>query len=182
MPALRKVRPRKSRRRANPTANKPSLFTVLRNAAMGGFAGLLATAPMTLVMNRLHRSLPAKDQQAIPPSRITAALESAVTSGTKPSHEQHQTLTMVAHYGYGAAMGSLFGAAATKWIRPTASTGVLFGLGVWAASYLAFLPAAGLHEPATEESPGRNEMMIAAHVVWGAILGEIIRQAWRDDT
>jgi uncharacterized membrane protein YagU involved in acid resistance len=51
--------------------------------------------------------------------------------------------------------------------------GALFGVGVWAASYLGWLPAAGILRPATREPAGRNAMMIASHAVWGASLAVI---------
>ena len=57
-------------------------------------------------------------------------------------------------------------------LGPIAS-GVGYGLAVWAGSYLGFLPALGLHPPATRESPGRNVMNIGAHLVWGATLGAV---------
>jgi len=56
------------------------------------------------------------------------------------------------------------------------SNGVTYGLGVWASSYLGWLPAAGLHPPAHGESGGRNGMNIGAHVVWGAVLGLLTEQ------
>jgi len=58
--------------------------------------------------------------------------------------------------------------------------GVGFGLLVWAGSYLGLLPAVGLHRPATRESARRNGMMIASHVVWGAVLGAMVEMT-RDE-
>jgi len=52
--------------------------------------------------------------------------------------------------------------------------GIVFGLGVWAASYLAWLPALGILPPATEAPPRRNAVMIAAHIVWGAAAGLLL--------
>lgn len=42
---------------------------------------------------------------------------------------------------------------------------------VWSGSYLGLLPALNILPPATEHPPGRNALMIAAHVVWGSVLG-----------
>jgi putative membrane protein len=51
--------------------------------------------------------------------------------------------------------------------------GIGFGLLVWAGSYLGLLPALGLLSPATQHAPQRNLLMIAAHLVWGAVLGAV---------
>ncbi|MCE9552211.1 MAG: DUF1440 domain-containing protein [Planctomycetes bacterium] len=131
-------------------------------------------------MSRLHRNLPRHQRYPLPPSRITATLENAADVDHHLSNEQHQVLTLVAHYGYGSAMGILYGAASARFFRANMFTGALFGLGVWAGSYLGLLPATGLHKPATEEPADRNELMIASHLVWGAVTGEITRQGFED--
>src|SRR6188508_239336 len=50
---------------------------------------------------------------------------------------------------------------------PRAAEGALYGVGVWGASYLGLLPGAGLYPAATDESAGRNALMISAHLIWG---------------
>jgi hypothetical protein len=45
-----------------------------------------------------------------------------------------------------------------------------YGLGVWAVSYLGYLPALGIRKSAKEDTPQRSAMMIVAHLVWGAAL------------
>jgi hypothetical protein len=56
-------------------------------------------------------------------------------------------------------------------------------MGVWASSYLGWLPAAGLHPPAQREAAGRTAMTVGAHVVWGAVLGLLTDQlAGRPDS
>ncbi|MDB5294329.1 MAG: hypothetical protein JWO31_312, partial [Phycisphaerales bacterium] len=76
-----------------------------------------------------------------------------------------------AHFAFGAAAGAAYAATAGRLPGPPAVKGSAFGVGVWAASYLGWLPAVGLLPPATEESARRNLIMIGAHVVWGAAAG-----------
>jgi putative membrane protein len=146
---------------------------------VGSAAGLIATLPMTLAMVALHRRLPRRHQQPLPPSRIVAKATN-VAQMDRLSNRQHQVVTTIAHFGYGAAMGSLFGALTAAGPRPRPLTGTLFGLGVWAGSYLGLMPATGLHEPATDEPAERNMMMIVSHVVWGAVAGELTRWGTRE--
>jgi putative membrane protein len=81
--------------------------------------------------------------------------------------------TTVAHFGYGAMMGLLYAPFAKKLPLPAIVKGLLFGLLVWAASYLGLLPLLGLSESAPTEPTGRNLLMIAAHLIWGASTGAV---------
>jgi putative membrane protein len=48
--------------------------------------------------------------------------------------------------------------------------GVIFGVVVWAGSYLGLLPLIGISESAHKEPVRMNLMMIAAHLVWGSAM------------
>ena len=84
---------------------------------------------------------------------------------------QRDAATVAAHFGYGTAMGGIYGALADHVPGPRAVSGIGWGLFVWAASYLGLLPALNLHEPATRHPRRRNILMIIAHIIWGATLG-----------
>jgi len=145
----------------------------MSHMAAGAAAGLAATVPMTAAMKLAQRALPPHQRHPLPPRRIT--LRALRKAGLRPhvhlDESQRHGLTLAAHYGYGTAAGAAFGLLAPRHTREAISAGVGYGLLVWAASYLGLMPALDLHPPATRESLGRNAMMIAAHVVWGAALG-----------
>ena len=138
----------------------------------GAIAGCLATVPMTLVMELLHRQLPASERYPLPPSEILTATEQLGLGG-KLQPPAHTAATLVAHFGYGALTGALYGLLARRITLPWLLTGVGFGMLVWAGSYLGVLPALGILSPATEHPARRNALMVAAHAVWGAALGAI---------
>jgi hypothetical protein len=138
--------------------------------AAGAAAGVLATLPMTVFMTTVHRRLPPGERDPLPPAKITARLEEKAGVDDDLTERQHTALTLVNHFGYGGLCGAVYGLAAQR-VPAGVSTGVAFGLAVWAASYLGFLPPLGLHERATHEPVRRNAMMIGAHVVFGAALG-----------
>ena len=69
----------------------------------------------------------------------------------------------------GAVVGAV-GAVARYLPLGPVGNGVAYGLAVWAGSYLGWLAAVGVLPPATHEPAGKNAVMIAAHVVWGATL------------
>jgi putative membrane protein len=57
-----------------------------------------------------------------------------------------------------------------------ASIGSLYGLLVWTASYLGWLPAVGILAPATRHPARRNALMIVAHLIWSATLGLLVER------
>src|ERR1051325_4161512 len=70
------------------------------------------------------------------------------------------------HLGYGTTSGMLYAA-----MRPRGGSalldGTLLGLGVWAAGYLGWLPAAGLMPPITEHEPKQIVVPIVQHALFG---------------
>ena len=141
----------------------------------GAVAGLVATAPMTMVMLLLHRLLPAWEQYPLEPRRITTRLARRVGLDEMVDDESAATAaTAAAHFGYGAAAGALFPPLAGWLPVPTVAAGLAYGLAVWAGSYLGLIPALGLLSPATEHPRRRNLLMIIAHLVWGGALGLLV--------
>ena len=139
---------------------------------VGGLAGLAATVPMTMAMTRIHRRLPWQQRYALPPRIITDRISdrAPVPATLLPSKGPERALA--AHFLFGGATGSAYGLlTSTTSLKPTVTSGVMYGLGIWTISYLGWVPAANLMPPATRQPRERNAMMIAAHIVWGAALG-----------
>ena len=151
----------------------------LRSPAGGALAGLAATAPMTLVMEVLHRQLPRHERHALPPRTITMRVARRTGQHHRLDQDQRLGATLAAHFAYGAAAGGLYAPIAQSLHLPAVPGGIGFGLLVWLVSYLGWLPAVGLFPPPAEESPRRSAVMIAAHMVWGAALGALLQTASR---
>lgn len=139
---------------------------------LGALAGIAGTVAMTAAMRALHRRLPGHERYPLPPREII--------EGTAPEHAleeaDRQELTLAAHFGYGAATGALYAV-----IRPRegALAGALYGVLVWAGSYLGWVPGARILQPATRHPWRRNGLMIAAHLVWGATTALSLRELER---
>ena len=140
----------------------------------GAAAGLVATLPMTAAMVAMHGELPARERQPLPPRRIT--MRAAGKAGVREHLDEPQrtAATLVAHFGYGTAVGSMLGALAPRGAAKAAAAGATFGLVVWAVSYLGLMPAMGLYPSATRDTARRNLLMIIAHLVWGGTAGVLI--------
>jgi uncharacterized membrane protein YagU involved in acid resistance len=142
--------------------------------AASAVSGLAATAPMTAAMNLMHRGLPERQRYSLPPHLISMRLAHAAGVHAKLNRGQRHALTLVNHYAYGTAAGSLFGLIAPRERGAAVTAGITYGLFVWAGSYLGLLPVLGILTPATKHPARRNALMILAHVVWGATLGLLV--------
>lgn len=147
---------------------------MVKGIVQGALSGLAATAPMTGAMLWGHRKLPWRERYPLPPKQITMTLAREAGIAEKLNHEEQTALTAAAHFGYGATMGAMYAVVCGR-ERAGALTGVLFGATVWAGSYLGLLPALGILARATSHPLRRNLLMIGAHFVWGAALGESLR-------
>jgi hypothetical protein len=147
----------------------------------GTIAGLLATGPMTLAMNAMYRELPPQEQEPLPPRQITENVAASVGVDLGPNAETHEAATLAAHFGYGATVGALYGPLAGATRLPRVAEGMLYGAAIWGGSYFGLLPGTGLYRSAKDEAPGRNALMLTAHLVWGASLGLIMGALVRDD-
>lgn len=92
--------------------------------------------------------------------------------GPKITRGQKFKLTVLSHFGYGGAVGALY-PVATSWIPgPAILKGVGYGLTVWGASYVGWLPAAGILRLATKHPVRRMALTIGSHLLFGIVLAQ----------
>jgi len=135
---------------------------------IGAIAGIAATVAMTAAMQRMYRLLSAGEQYPLPPREITQR-----TVPFLQNEDAIKDASIVSHAAYGAAAGALVGASA-----PDAGPlrGAIAGAAVWAASYFGWIPAAAILTPAHHHPASRNALMIAAHLLWGAVSAQAVRE------
>lgn len=148
----------------------------MKRILLGSIIGCVATLPMTVVLILLQRQLPLWERFAFPPFKVSMEASKIIGIKRAMGPAQRLGLTLAAHFGFGAAAGALYGLLADKLPRPPALWGALYGIFVWAASYFGWLPLTGLYRPPTQESPRRQAMMAAGHLVWGPIVGVLFDQ------
>ena len=153
-------------------------FSLSRSIARGAATGLVATTTMTAGMFVLQK---AGLLGRMPPRLLTERTLAKLGLRRKTSRPLRMVLTALAHYGFGATMGSIFevgkSALVTRHGRAEdaaiVGSGVAFGTLVWAASYMGWIPAAGLMPRPSRDRPGRPTSMVLAHWIFGATLGGI---------
>jgi uncharacterized membrane protein YagU involved in acid resistance len=132
----------------------------------GAAAGLAATIAMTAFMMAAHRCcLPRTQRNPLPPRLITDFFQDRSTPASRETIGKADAYLL--HFLFGGAMGALYGLIR---VRGTTVEGSSYGLVVWAASYLGWVPAIGALPPAHKQPRERTLLMIAAHIVWGASL------------
>ena len=126
------------------------------------------------------RLLPYRQQYPLAPRLITEEIVERVGVEDHLHENEMVGLTTIAHFGYGALFGAVYGLFDNRLPVPASLQGALAGLAVWTGSYLGWLPAAGILRPATQHPWRRNLLMIVAHIVWGVTLGEFVRRLTRN--
>ncbi|HEX2979012.1 MAG TPA: DUF1440 domain-containing protein [Anaerolineaceae bacterium] len=126
----------------------------------------------------MQRLLPKAKQEQLPPEEITMELSRRIGVNEHIDKKPERAIaTWISHFGYGAGIGSLYPLLARRVSAPVYVKGMLFGLIVWAGSYLGWVPAANVLPPATEHSWQRNTLMISAHLLWGSLIGLFVALA-----
>ena len=144
---------------------------MLGRMLMGAAAGTAATIPMTAYWEYMHTRLPGEPPRPLPPREIVEAMAVKAGVSRELSERDIQNLALAAHVGYGALTGALFALTPSLDPAKSAAAGALFGLGVWTASYLGWLPASGLRQPIKYDPVARTGLLIGGHLVWGVALG-----------
>ena len=144
---------------------------IARGAVIGAVAGTVATLAMSVLMVLGQRAgLLGK----MPPRRVSEKAQEV--AGISLPDPLTDALAAILHVALGAGAGAGYGAtrAVTKSPLPGAAEGAVFGLAFWAANYIGVAPALGILPPPDRDKPGRPPVMIAAHLVFGSVLGTIV--------
>ncbi|HMQ29394.1 MAG TPA: MBL fold metallo-hydrolase [Chloroflexaceae bacterium] len=168
--------PRRGRYSPRAAAPGPEARRAWPRVAAGALAGLAATGPMTAVMLALAVLRAGDGRDPFPPRQVMEGVAGRLGLWQRAGEAQRAALTLAGHFGYGAAMGTLYGARDREPIPAGPLGGAAYGLLVWAASYAGWLPALGIVQPPWREPRGRTLQLLASHLVWGATLGWLARR------
>jgi hypothetical protein len=153
-------------------------ITPVGAVACGIAAGVVGTACMTAVQEvmarrrRAHASTAAENGHADPwakapaPAQLARRVVEGVLQREVPA-ERIPLLTNAVHWGYGTAMGGLYGLVEGSLRPQPAVHGPIFGLGVWASSYASLVPL-GLYEPPWHYKPSSIAKDISYHLAYGS--------------
>jgi hypothetical protein len=142
----------------------------------GALAGAAATIPMSALM---YAAKKAGLMGEYPPEII--AEKSLDTAGIRSGEDVNDAAATAAHLGFGASAGALFGVLHRRMELPVLPVvqGIGYGLLVYAVSYNGWIPALHIMPEPEHDRPGRQPSMVAAHVVYGAVLGALVARRQR---
>ncbi|HEY7908511.1 MAG TPA: DUF6789 family protein [Thermomicrobiales bacterium] len=138
----------------------------------GALGGVVGTAGMSAFMLAAGKAGLMGEH---PPDTIAGAALDAV--GVQQQDEEAlDALAILLHFGFGVSCGTLFGLLHRRlpFRVPAALHGMVFASIIWVTSYQGWIPALGIMPPASEDRPDRPRVMLLAHLVYGAILGNIV--------
>ena len=137
----------------------------------GAAAGAVATAGMSALMLAAGRAGLVGRQ---PPEAIVRRAGALTT--VEPRGRLADALAVVAHLGFGVGTGAAYA------LLPRSGQPVLRGMAVgevvYAVSYAGWVPALGALPHASRDRTTRQAVMVAAHLVYGAVLGAL-DDRWR---
>jgi len=147
---------------------------------VAGFAGTAAMTAWQELSARL-RSDGAPEEQGLqqPPEDPWASASAPAKVGRRiiegVFHRQLPAnriglLTNAMHWSYGTGWGAAYGLIQGTWPGGAIRSGLLFGTGVWAMSYVTMVPM-GLYELPWRYSPGDLGLDLSYHLAYGAGVG-----------
>jgi putative membrane protein len=156
------------------------------NAFQGVGAGLVASWVKALSERRLQAAAerilppsPAEKQEVgadpsgrpenMPPA-VLVGRAAAALGRRSPTDRQRVRAQQVIHYGFGAALGGAYLAAASRWPAVTRGRGALAGLAAYAATHGTLLPALGVQQPPWRLAPAAVVWESTSHAVFGTAL------------
>jgi hypothetical protein len=143
------------------------------SGALAGMAGGLAGAfVMGLASSRLSKLLGANGQGGGPDATVLAAER---LLGRKLTPQERPIASQLMHYGFGAAMGALYGAARAAGCARGAGAGLGFGAAVYLGAHGMAVPRLGLAESPLDVPLPNEAAELAAHLVYGAVTDGVRR-------
>ena len=91
--------------------------------------------------------------------------------GEEPSRERGARLGKAVHWGYGLAMGALFGLLERRLPDHDLSTGLGYGAALWLLGDELAVPMLGLAKGPTAHPPRVHAQALGAHLVYGLATG-----------
>jgi hypothetical protein len=155
----------------------------MRSATLAGavvrglVAGVAGTGAMTAAQELSARLRPKDEgqsgsgdpwEEAPAPAQAAKCVLEAVF-GRRVSPSRIELLTQTTHWLYGVGWGVIYALAQRTVVAQPSRHGLVFGAGVWAASYLQLVPM-GIYEPPWRYAAGELALDASYHLVYGTFV------------
>jgi uncharacterized membrane protein YagU involved in acid resistance len=147
------------------THSRPS---VERGIIAGLVGGVLGAGAMSLAHHLMPRpSTPAREGEDATLKAADALMRRL--AGRSLPESQRPLASELVHYGFGAAVGALYGGVAALTPRATLAWGTLFGAAVWLGAHVITVPALGLAASPARRPPAEEAPELGMHLLYGAV-------------
>ncbi len=161
------------------SGRRPALAGVVGGLVGGLIGAAVMSAGYTMITTILGREpAPAATQEEDATVKIADRL-SQIVRGRALAEGDNPAAGNVVHYGFGAAMGLLYGAAAIAVPAVTVGAGAGFGAAVWLGAHAIVVPALGLARPPLQQPPSKEAIEFVLHIAYGITVGLVRRGAVR---
>jgi putative membrane protein len=142
--------------------------------AGGLLGGLAGAGAMSAAHTLVAPPRPTEAEEPDATVKVADRLSRAVRRRPLARAEEPAAATAV-HYGFGAAMGALYGALTTMAPGLAASGGLGFGAAVWLGAHATVVPALGLARSPLRRPAGQEALELGLHLLYG-VTTEVIRR------
>ena len=116
--------------------------------------------------------------EGINATEIAAQRAATHTIERRLTRDELAVAAPLVHYGFGAAMGALYGGLAEMMPAVRACAGTGYGTAVWVGADEIAMPLLGLADPEADRPAEMHAQAFASHLVYGLTL-ELVRRALR---
>ncbi len=150
----------------------------MKRYALGGFAGLIATLLMTVIIAIARRLGLLRTP---PPEQITANATRHADASPDKGTPGWTAGWLTAHFSFRTGWGVITASVIRVLPRSSLAGGAILGIFIWLINYCGILPALHLYPPPQDDTRTRRLVMIVAHLVYGISLVRIIRRLFGAD-
>lgn len=152
------------------------------DALAGTAGGLAGGAAMTLLITQVAPRVAPQAMLPPTPAPVQGVRWAEQASGHPAalSSNQEKAAGLVGHAVFSAGAGAAYGLARAR-LAPVAAlpapmTGVVFGLGLWAATFQGALPAVGVMRRTTQHRPERWPAPLMGHSLFGLVTAVVFEK------
>jgi putative membrane protein len=144
--------------------HKDDVWLNMMAGAIGGLLGSWTMNQFQAAISKLQSRQPAQEE---PATAKAADRMSEAATGRHLTPDQKKTAEPLVHYGFGTAVGAIYGLLAAKSPVANAGAGTVYGSTVWLLADEIGVPAAGLSKPPAETPWPQHLQALAAHLIYG---------------